>query len=78
VLQPDEVYLVQVTDTITGQTHFEITRSTSVMLPESMIPTDGQRHVINWTVAVARPNEEGRYRIISGAPQIRTFQWESR
>ena len=78
VLQPDEVYLVQITDTTSGQSHNAITRSTSLLIPEEMIPADGQTHVINWTVSVAKPNEANVYRIISGAPEVRAFRWHSR
>jgi hypothetical protein len=78
VLQEGEVYLIQITDTQTNETHNDITESTSIMLPDSMIPADGQTHTINWTVAVGKLNENGRYTIISGAPEIRSFQWQSR
>lgn len=78
ILQPGEVYLVQVEDTVTGTKFNEITTNTSLRLPDTLIPTDGQAHVFNWTVTVAKPNEQGVYRIISGAPTIRTFRWMSR
>lgn len=77
VLQRDEVYLVQISDTTNGQVFNNITRSTSMQLPASMIPTDGQVHQINWTVAVAKPNADGVYQVISGSPQIRRFNWLS-
>jgi hypothetical protein len=77
VLQSDEVYLVQITDAVTGQIFNNITRSTAVQLPVSMLPTDGQSHQINWTVTVARPNADGVYQVTSGAPEIRTFNWLS-
>ncbi len=78
VLQPDEVYLVQVTDTTAGETFNDITRSTSLLLPESMIPADGQVHLIEWTVTVAKPNEAGIYRVVSGAAETHRFNWLSR
>ncbi|MBZ0301963.1 MAG: LysM peptidoglycan-binding domain-containing protein [Anaerolineae bacterium] len=78
VLQADEVYLVQITDTTTGDVFNDITRTTSLLLPDSMIPTDGQPHVLNWTVAVARPNDSGVYRVMSGSPEVRRFNWLSR
>jgi hypothetical protein len=77
VLQPEEMYLVQITDITSGTAHNDVTRSTSLLLPESMIPSDGQIHVINWTVSVARPNVDGVYRVISGQPEARTFNWQS-
>lgn len=78
VLQPGEVYLVQVEDTVTGAKFNDITTSTSLRLPDTLIPSDGQAHTFNWTVTVAKPNEQGVYRIISGAPAIRRFTWQSR
>lgn len=78
VLEPDEAYLIQITDTTSGETVNDITRSTSFLLPESMIPTDGQPHAITWSVSVAKPNEAGVYRVISGSPQVRRFNWLSR
>lgn len=76
VLQPDEVYLVQITNTITGQVYNDITRSNSLRMPNSLLPPAGETHVINWTVSVAKPNADGVYRIISGTPGIRTFKWQ--
>jgi len=78
VLQLGEVYLVQVEDTLTGTKVNEITTNTSLRLPDTLVPTDGQAHTFNWTVTVAKLNEQGRYQIISGAPTIRTFRWLSR
>ena len=78
VLQPDEVYLVQVSDATSGQVFNDITRSTSLLLPDSLVPTDGQTHTIDWTVTVAKPNEAGIYRVISGPPGINRFNWLSR
>jgi len=78
VLQPDEAYLVQVTDTVTGEVYNDITQSTSLLLPESLIPDDGQPHLMTWTVSVAKPNEAGVYRVVSGPPEQRQFSWLSR
>jgi hypothetical protein len=78
ILQQGEVYLVQVEDTVSGAKFNDITTNTSLLLPDTLIPTDGQVHLFNWTVTVASPNDQGVYRIISGAPLIRTFRWQSR
>jgi hypothetical protein len=78
VLQPNEFYLVQVRDTMTGAEYAQVTKNTSLWLPESMIPGDGQPHTIEWTVRVAYPNEDGIYQPIGGEPDINTFQWQSR
>jgi hypothetical protein len=79
ILQPSESYLVEVVDTTLGIPPYrQITKNTSLLLPNSLIPTDGQTHIFNWTVRVAAPNEEGVYRTIGGEPEIRSFQWQSR
>jgi hypothetical protein len=79
VLQPEQFYLVQVTDVTAGTTPFvELTRSTTFTLPESLIPTSGRAHTINWTVLVVEPNGQGAYRPIGGPSEVRSFVWQSR
>jgi LysM domain len=79
VLKEDEVYLVEIKDDTSGGEPFrDITRSTSYLLPESMIPTDGQAHTIEWRVSVAAPNDQGVYRYIGAAGDWRPFHWQSR
>lgn len=78
VLLPNQVYLVQVEDVTAGIKTPFITRETSYTLPESLIPTDGQPHSFQWTVAVAEPNEQGVYRIVGAPALIRRFSWQSR
>jgi len=78
VLSANDYYLVQVLDVTSNREFNQVTKDTSMELPETMIPSDGQRHIINWRVAVATPNENGVYRPISGAGPVRSFQWQSR
>jgi len=78
VLQPQEVYLVQVTDTVTGTVFNDITRATTLLLPESLVPNDGSPHRMQWTVTVAKPNADGVYEILGGTPEVRAFTWQSR
>lgn len=78
ILQPEQVYFVQVEDTTSGTTFNEVTRSTSYDLPETLIPADGQPHIMRWRVSVAEPNEQNAYRIVSGDSPWRTFTWQSR
>ncbi|MBI5671506.1 MAG: LysM peptidoglycan-binding domain-containing protein [Chloroflexi bacterium] len=78
VLADNEYYLVEVSDITSGQVYRHVTKDTSWQLQEDMIPTDGQTHTIEWTVRLATPNEQGVYRPIGGAPEIRSFQWQSR
>lgn len=78
VLLPNEYYLVEVTDTANGFVFRSITKNTSFALPETLIPSDGQAHVMNWAVRLVTPNEQGVYRPIGGEPEIRSFTWASR
>jgi LysM repeat protein len=78
ILSTQEYYLVEVTDTTVNSVFRDLTRQNRYQLPDTLIPTDGQIHVMNWTVYVVTPNEQGIYRPISGTPEIRSFQWKSR
>lgn len=77
VLLSDEVYLVEVTDMTTQRYEAFVTKNTTLPLPESWIPTDGQIHSISWTVSVARPDPISEiYLRISGINPPRSFQWQ--
>lgn len=78
VLAENEVYLVTVTDKTSGQEFRQVTKDTSMLLPESLIPADGQIHTFDWTVQIATPNTQGVYGTLGGGPEIRSFQWQSR
>lgn len=78
VLRPGEAYLVEVRDTTSQQDWRAVTTDTSIMLPTSLIPSDGQAHTINWRVTVARADENGVYSIVGAPGTWRSFQWQSR
>jgi hypothetical protein len=79
VLEPDEVYLIQVTDMTASKIVLQaITRNTSYPLPDSLIPTDGQIHNYSWTVSVAKPNADKVYGQVGGVPPVHTFSWQSK
>lgn len=78
VLQPGEVYLVEVVDRTTEQQEAFVTSSTRFTLPDRLIPSDGQTHLIAWRVSVATQNPDGTYTSIGGRSAWRTFQWQSR
>ena len=79
ILQPEEYYLVRVVDVTSGaQPWLGITKSTSIALPETLIPSDGQTHSVEWSVLVGKANEQGLYVPVSGVGNPRTFQWQSR
>ncbi|MBZ0283322.1 MAG: LysM peptidoglycan-binding domain-containing protein [Anaerolineae bacterium] len=78
VLGSGDMYLVEVRDMTLNSIFFDVTRDTSYLLPDTLIPGDGQIHTINWTVHVARQNAQGQYTPVGGTSEIRSFQWQSR
>jgi hypothetical protein len=77
LLQPDERYLVLMTDMTSGKSYEFESDSTSLRLPENIQPVDGKPHTINWQVGVARQNEEGAYIQVGNPSVIYTFIWQS-
>ena len=78
VLRPEEQYLVQVVDNTSGTTWTGSTKQTALLLPESLVPNDGQPHLITWTVSVAQINNDNTYSIVGVTGQSRSFTWQSR
>jgi len=78
MLRPDEVYFVEISDVTAGTVYSGVTSTTAYMLPESLIPSDGQVHIIQWRVAVAARTSDGAYVIVGAPGSIRTFTWQSR
>ncbi|MDQ7025526.1 MAG: LysM domain-containing protein, partial [Anaerolineae bacterium] len=78
ILQANEVYLIEVSDrTINTATNY-VTRNTNFTLPDTVIPTDGQQHSIDWRVTVAVHNADSTYTTVGGLGTWRTFNWQSR
>lgn len=79
ILEPQEFYLVEVTDHTLGAVVFRtVTKDTSVMLPESIIPNSEQPHDFTWKVWIATPNPEGVYLPSGGTSMEWRFRWLSR
>ncbi len=78
VLRPNEVYLVEFQNLTNNTQSLHVTRNTFYVLPESLIPTDGQTHNVRWRVSVASQTDTGAYQFIGGVGDWRTFQWRSR
>jgi LysM repeat protein len=79
ILEPQEFYLVEVTDHTLGVVVFRaVTKDTSATLPDSIIPNDGQTHDFTWKVWIATPNAEGVYLASGGTSMEWRFQWLSR
>jgi hypothetical protein len=78
VLQPQQVYVVQIEDSTAGTSFTGVTTDTSYELPRSLLPADGQTHQMRWRVSVGEPNNTGAYRLIGGEAPWNTFYWQSR
>mgnify|MGYP001552258894 CR=1 FL=1 len=76
-LQDSDEYLVEITDTTTGQKTLQVTSATAFTMPETFVPTDGQPHLIEWRVSVTRKNEQGVYGYVGGQGGWLRFQWMS-
>ena len=74
VLDPEEVYLVQLTDA-SGVIYNAVTRETSWLLPDALLPRDGVARELSWSVSVMRADDDGVYQLVSGYPQPRSFLW---
>ncbi|MCU0496571.1 MAG: LysM peptidoglycan-binding domain-containing protein [Anaerolineae bacterium] len=80
VLQDDEAYFIVIrnlNDPNAAPTQ-RATRNTSLLLPEELIPTDGQDRVYEWTVSVARRNQQGVYAMSGGVGSPQQFTVRSR
>ena len=73
-LGENEVYLIQLQDTTSGNTVASVTQDTRFIISADFMG-DGQVHDIQWSVAVARQNNDGRYETI-GAIQSSAFKWQ--
>jgi hypothetical protein len=78
ILQPNEMYLIEVSDRTTGTGTNYVTRNTNFTLPDSAIPSDGQMHSMDWRVTVAVQNADGTYTTVGGLGTWRGFNWQSR
>lgn len=78
VLQPDESYLVLMTDaTIEGQPrNFQyVTNATSVLIPPADAPVDSSAHTYRWQVSVVRALADGSVITLSKPSPAWAFVW---
>lgn len=82
ILEADEVYLVEVVDqTLNSEPWRYTTRSHSATLDESLIPSTGNTHTINWRVSVVHADSASDAVTVSPAGGVgtwHTFYWQSR
>ena len=77
-LNPAEEYLLEVIDQTTNKAFRQVTRANSYLVPEAFVPADGQSHIVQWQVTVARRNEQDQYYHVGAPAETHTFEWQSR
>ncbi len=77
-LNPADVYLLELIDQTANAAFRQVTRANSFRVPEAFIPADGQTHLVQWQVTVARKNDQGEYYYVGAPGAVNTFQWQSR
>jgi hypothetical protein len=76
VLAPEEHYLVSVRDETAGTEYSNLTRQLSLDVPVSMLPSDGQTHVLVWQVTVQRLGQDGFLYPVGAAVPERRLNWQ--
>ncbi|MCY3832171.1 MAG: LysM domain-containing protein [Chloroflexi bacterium] len=76
-LNPSEEYLLEIIDQTTNRAFRQVTRANSYRVPAAFVPADGQAHVVQWQVTVARKNERNEYYYVGAPGETRAFTWLS-
>lgn len=76
VMEPQQVYLVQIENITTGAQFNDITRATSFRIPAEIVPSDGQPNQFRWRVSVAAQNDQGLYAVVGADGAWRAFTWQ--
>ena len=77
-LNPEDEYLLELIDQTANEAFRQVTRANSYHIPEAFIPADGQTHLMQWQVTVARKNERGEYYYVGAPGEVNSFEWRSR
>ena len=75
-LAEDDEYLIELVDQTTNQPLRQVTRTNSFLVPAAFMPADGQTHVIQWRVSVARADAQGVYNYVGAEGEWRAFEWK--
>ena len=75
-MSQDDTYLVEIVDQTTNASLRQISHSTAFALPAAFAPSDGQPHLMQWRVSVARANAAGVYAFVGAAGDWRAFTWD--
>ena len=77
-LNPEEQYLLELINQTTNSAFRQVTRANAYRIPDAFLPTDGQSHILQWQVTVARQNENGSFYYVGAPGNPRTFEWRNR
>ena len=77
-MNPNEEYLLELIDQTSSRAFRQVTRANAYAVPAAFIPADGQTHILQWQVTVARKNEQGEYFYVGAPGATNTFEWRSR
>jgi hypothetical protein len=77
ILEAQQVYLVQIEDVTAGAVFNDVTADNSYLIPVLLVPADTQPHQFRWRVSVARLDAQGRYELVGGEGEWRSFVWST-
>ncbi len=75
-LLPGQVYFVTVQDVTANVTYHVTTTDTSLQVSYDWQPTDGTRHIYNWSVSVATQGANGTPTPAAFVTETRMFTWQ--
>ena len=76
-LNPADEYLLELIDQTSNAAFRQVTRANSYSIPQSFVPADGQTHLMQWRVTIARKSDAGEYYYVGATGSVNTFQWQS-
>jgi len=76
-LNPADEYLLELIDQTSNAAFRQVTRANSYGIPQSFMPVDGQTHLMQWRVTVARKSDAGEYYYVGALGSVNTFEWQS-
>ena len=76
-MNPADEYLLELIDQTSNEAFRQVTRANSYDIPQSIVPADGQTHLMQWRVTVARKSDAGEYYYVGALGNSNAFEWQS-
>ncbi len=70
-------YLIEIVDQTSNMSVRRASHTNTFLAPLELVPDDGQTHVMQWRVSVARHDDQGVYHYVGGVGEWRSFEWMS-